>query len=97
MLARSFDAVVGSTCVSKSSGPVLISGNDTIRPVLFVYQLHLVVLVSLVRQPTLRVFLAIPVPLLLNMVYSLNVLVPPVGLLVHLLHVFPIVRFSNLI
>ena len=30
MLARSFDAVVGSTCVSKSSGPVLISGDDTI-------------------------------------------------------------------
>ena len=30
MLAPSYDAVVGSTCVSKFSGPVLISGNDTI-------------------------------------------------------------------
>ena len=30
MLAPSFDAVVGSTCVSKFSGPVLISGDDTI-------------------------------------------------------------------
>ena len=30
MLAPSFDAVIGSTCVSKFSGPVLISGDDTI-------------------------------------------------------------------
>ena len=66
------------------------------RPVPFVCQLHLVVvLVSLVRQPTLRVFPAIPVPLLLNMVYPVDVLVPQVGLLVNLLHVFPIVRFSE--
>ena len=64
-------------------------------PVLFVCPLHLVVLVSLVRQPTFWVLPVIPVPLLLNMVYPVDVLVPSVGLMVHLFHVFPIVRFSE--
>ena len=66
------------------------------RPVLFVCQLHVVVvLVSLVRHPTVRVLPAIPIPLLLNMVYSVDVLVPLVCLLVPPFHVFLIVRFSE--
>ena len=65
------------------------------RPVLFVCQLHVVVLVSLVRHLILRVLPAIPVPLLLNMVYQVDVLVPLVGLVVPLFHVFLIVRFAE--
>ena len=35
------------------------------------------------------------VPLLLNMVYPMDVLVPSIDLLVHLFHVFLTVRFSE--
>ena len=46
------------------------------------------------RHPTLAVLPAIPLQLLLNTVYPLDVLV---GLLVLLFHVFLTVRFPNLI
>ena len=74
---------------------MLNSGDGTIVSCSFVCQLYLVVLISLVRHPTLWIFPAIPVSLLLNMVYLVDVLVPLVGLLVHLFHVFLIVRFSE--
>ena len=47
------------------------------------------------RHATVRVPTAIPVPLLLDMVYPVDALVPLVCLLVYLFHVFVIVRFSE--
>ena len=90
-MACSFDAPVGCTCISKSSGPVLIFGNGFIC----LSTPSFCCSVSLVRHATVQVPSAIPVPLLLNMVYPVDALVPLVGILVYLFHVFLIVRFSE--
>ena len=85
-------------CVSKSSGPVLISGDGIIASCSiclssprYCYFGKSSATSHFSGSPV------IPVPLLLNMVYPVDVLVPLVSLLVHLFHVFLIVRFLNLI
>ena len=93
MLAPRFDAAVGSTCVSKSFGSVLISGNGTIVSCSICLSTSSCCSgkSGASDSPSNTGML----PLLLNRVYLVDVLVPLVGLLVHLFHVFLIVRFSE--
>ena len=89
MLAPRLDALVGSACVTKSSGPVLISGDGIIASCSICLSTSSCCCSGKSPGDTGTV------PLLLNMVYLVDVLVPPVGLLVHLFHVFLIVIFSE--
>ena len=95
-MAPRFDALVGSTCVSKSSGSVLISGNDG---TIVSCSICLSTLSCCSGKSGVTSHSsgspAIPVPLLLTRVYPVDLLVPIVGLLVHLFHIFLIVRFSK--
>ena len=98
MLAPRFDALVGSMCVSKSSGPVLISGDGTIASCSICLSTPSCCCSGksgVTSHSSGSSGDTVTIALEHGLSGGCTYLVPLVGLLVPLFHVFLIVRFSE--